>query len=105
MSMFYEEWRLLESVNSSVGTDKFTEINSESSERTESLTANLAVQTAKMNKDDEIHQLELINLPNFPVVAFRRYYPESLLCTACLGSVSFVCGQHHGATASVPSTG
>ena len=23
-----------------------------------------------MNKDDEIHQLELINLPNFPVVAF-----------------------------------
>ena len=70
MRMFYEEWRELESVNSSVPTDEFTVINSESSERAENTTANLAVQTAKMNKDDEIHQLELINMPDFPVVAF-----------------------------------
>ena len=46
MRIFYEEWRMLENYNSSVQTDEFTEIN------------------------DEIRQLQLANLPDFPVAAF-----------------------------------
>ena len=59
MRIFYEEWRMLENYNSSVQTDEFTEIN-----------ANSAVQTAELQADDEIRQLQLTNLPDFPVVAF-----------------------------------
>ena len=70
MRIFYEEWKMLENYNSSVQTDEFTEINTESSGRTDEMPANPAVQTAKLQADDEIRQLQLTNLPNFPVVAF-----------------------------------
>ncbi len=56
MRIFYEEWKMLENYNSSVQTDE--------------MPANPAVQTAKLQADDEIRQLQLTNLPNFPVVAF-----------------------------------
>ena len=45
MRTFFEEWRLLDSYNS-------------------------AVQTAELQSEDEIRQLQLTNLPDFPVVAF-----------------------------------
>ena len=61
MRIFYEEWRMLENYNSSVQTAEFTEINTESSVRTDELQA-----------DDEIRQLQLTNLPDFPVVAFLK---------------------------------
>ena len=56
MRIFYEEWKMLENYNSSVQTDE--------------MPANPAVQTAKLQADDEIRQLQLTNLPDFPVVAF-----------------------------------
>ena len=56
MRIFYEEWKMLENYNSSGRTDE--------------MPANPAVQTAKLQADDEIRQLQLTNLPNFPVVAF-----------------------------------
>ena len=61
MRTFYEEWRILENYNSAGGTAEFTEINTESSVRTDELQA-----------DDEIRQLQLTNLPDFPVVAFLK---------------------------------
>ena len=70
MRIFYEEWRMLENYNSSVQTDEFTEINTESSGRTDEMPTNPAVQTAELQTDDEIRQLQLTNLPDFPVVAF-----------------------------------
>ncbi len=70
MRIFYEEWRMLENYNSSVQTDEFTEINTESSGRTDEMPTNPAVQTAELQADDEIRQLQLTNLPDFPVVAF-----------------------------------
>lgn len=45
MRTFFEEWRLLDSYNS-------------------------AVRTAELQSEDEIRQLQLTNLPDFPVVAF-----------------------------------
>lgn len=59
MRIFYEEWRMLENYNSSAQTDEFTEINT-----------NSAVQTAELQAEGEIRQLQLTNLPEFPVVAF-----------------------------------
>ena len=70
MRIFYEEWRMLENYNSSVQTDEFTEINTESSGRTDEIPTNSAVQTAELKADDEIRQLQLANLPDFPVAAF-----------------------------------
>ena len=58
MRTFYEEWQQLES-NSSVATDKFTEINTVS-----------AVATAEFEDDREIRQLKLANLPDFPLREF-----------------------------------
>ena len=70
MRIFYEEWKMLENYNSSVQTDEFTEINTKSSVRTDEMPTNSAVQTAELQAEDEIHQLQLTNLPDFPVVAF-----------------------------------
>ena len=70
MRIFYEEWRMLENCNSSVQTDEFTEINNKSSVRTDEMVQNSAVQTAELQSEDEIRQLQLTNLPDFPVVAF-----------------------------------
>lgn len=69
MRTFYEEWRFLEEGNLAVQTAKFTEINSKIPQK-EIKDVNLAVQTAKFKDEDEIHQLQLINFPDFPVVAF-----------------------------------
>ena len=70
MRIFFEEWRMLESYNSSAPTDEFTEINEEASVRTDEMPLNSAVQTAELQAEDEIRQLQLTNLPDFPVVAF-----------------------------------
>lgn len=72
MRTFYEEWRQLESnssvltdeiqmlsSNSSVATDEFTQINTKSS-----------VETDDFKADSEIRQLQLANLPNFPLREF-----------------------------------
>lgn len=65
-----EEWRLLDSYNSAVQTAEFTEINNKSSVQTDEMVLNSAVQTAELQSEDEIRQLQLTNLPDFPVVAF-----------------------------------
>ena len=70
MRTFYEEWSMLDNSNSSVRTDEFTEINTNSSVRTDESPTNSAVQTAELQAEDEIRQLQLTNLPDFPVVAF-----------------------------------
>ena len=70
MRIFYEEWRMLENYNSSAQTDEFTGINTEPSVLTDEKQTNSAVQTAELKADDEIRQLQLTNLPDFPVVAF-----------------------------------
>ena len=70
MRIFYEEWKNLENCNSSVQTDEFTEINANSSARTDDMQSNSAVQTAELQAEDEIHQLQLTDLTDFPVVAF-----------------------------------
>ena len=70
MRTFFEEWRLLDSYNSAVQTAEFTEINNKSSVRTDEMVLNSAVQTAELQSEDEIRQLQLTNLPDFPVVAF-----------------------------------
>lgn len=59
MRTFYEEWLLLEHHNSAVTTAEITNINTIS-----------AVVTAEMQDDSEIHQLQLANLPNFPLKEF-----------------------------------
>ena len=70
MRTFFEEWRLLDSYNSAVRTAEFTEINNKSAVRTDEMVLNSAVQTAELQSEDEIRQLQLTNLPDFPVVAF-----------------------------------
>lgn len=70
MRTFFEEWRLLDSYNSAVQTAEFTEINNKSAVRTDEMVLNSAVQTAELQSEDEIRQLQLTNLPDFPVVAF-----------------------------------
>ncbi len=59
MRTFYEEWQSLEDYNSAVTTAKYTEINN-----------NSAVTTAKIPSDNEIRQLQLANLPDFPLREF-----------------------------------
>lgn len=70
MRAFFEEWKILEMGNSSVQTDEYTENNDNSSVRTDELMRESAVLTAKSFSVDEIHSLQRINLPDFPVVAF-----------------------------------
>ena len=70
MRTFFEEWRLLDSYNSAVRTAAFTEINNKSAVWTDEMVLNSAVQTAELQSEDEIRQLQLTNLPDFPVVAF-----------------------------------
>lgn len=59
MRTFYEEWRMLENYNSAGRTAEFTEVNT-----------NSAGGTAELQAEGEIRQLQLTNLPEFPVVAF-----------------------------------
>lgn len=68
MRTFYEGWRLLEQNNSAVVIAEFTRINKD-----ESLTSsnvNSAVVTAEIPVESEIRQLQLANLPNFPLKEF-----------------------------------
>lgn len=72
MRTFYEEWRLLES-NSSVATDEIPQLSSNSSVATDEFTeinTNSAVATAEFGDDREIRQLQLSNLPDFPLREF-----------------------------------
>ena len=69
MRIFYEEWRSLESPNSAVQTAKLKNCNQSMFDETNK-NPNLVIQTAKMQGMDEIRQLQLTNLPDFPIVAF-----------------------------------
>ena len=74
MRTFYEEWSQLES-NSSVATDEIQVLSSKSSVATDEITKintsdNSAVATADFTYDTEIRQLQLANLPNFPLREF-----------------------------------
>jgi predicted nuclease of restriction endonuclease-like (RecB) superfamily len=72
MRIFYEEWRLLES-NSSVTTDEIQQLSSKSSVVTDEFTEinnNSTVATAKFEEDREIRQLQLVNMPDFPLREF-----------------------------------
>ncbi len=61
MRTFFEEWQMIERHNSAVMTAKITKINK---------TANSAVATAEVVSDSEIRQLQLANLPDFPLKEF-----------------------------------
>lgn len=78
MRTFYEEWKQLES-NSSVATDEIQTIHTNSSVVTDEITAssdNSAVTTSEFSKGksfvptSEIRQLQLANLPDFPLREF-----------------------------------
>ena len=72
MRTFYEEWRQLES-NSSVTTDEIQAISTNSSVATDEFTNvnnKSAATTADFTDDAEIRQLQLANLPNFPLREF-----------------------------------
>ena len=59
MRTFYEEWHLLEQHHSAVPTAEFTNIKT-----------NSAVVTTEIQDDNVICQLQLANLPNFPLKEF-----------------------------------
>lgn len=69
MRTFYEEWRCLESHNSAVQTAEFEKdtkkIYGETNKNPDS-----AVRTAEFQSESVIRQLQLTNLPDFPIVAF-----------------------------------
>lgn len=72
MRTFYEEWRLLES-NSSVTTDEIQLLSSKSSVVTDEFTEinnNSSVATDEFEEDREIRQLQLVNMPDFPLREF-----------------------------------
>lgn len=72
MRTFYEEWRQLES-NSSVVTDVIQMLSSKSSVATDEFTqinTKTSVATDDFKADSEIRQLQLANLPNFPLREF-----------------------------------
>lgn len=72
MRTFYEEWRQLES-NSSVVTDEIQMLSSKSSVATDEFTqinTKTSVATDDFKADSEIRQLQLANLPNFPLREF-----------------------------------
>lgn len=73
MRIFYEGWNMLERPNSAVTTAKFTEINNNSAVETDGIgkaIVNSAVATAEFEDDREIRQLQLANLPDFPLKEF-----------------------------------
>lgn len=72
MRIFYEEWRMLDNYNSAVETAEFTQINANSSVRTDEMPNNSAVQTAELQTEEEIRQLQLTNLPDFPVKELKK---------------------------------
>ena len=61
MRTFFEEWHMIEQYNSAVTTAEITKINT---------SGNSAVVTADFKDDAEIRQLQLANLPNFPLREF-----------------------------------
>ena len=61
MRTFFEEWHMIEQHNSAVTTAEITKINT---------TVKSAVTTADFADDAEIRQLQLANLPNFPLREF-----------------------------------
>ena len=72
MRIFYEEWRQLE-INSSVATDEIQSLTANSSVATDEFTEiniHSAVATAEIPSDNEIRQLQLANLPDFPLKEF-----------------------------------
>lgn len=86
MRIFYEEWSMLERNSfvptnkldslpdkTFVATNKFTEINTKSSVSTDEMgqaVVNSAVATAEFAEDREIRQLQLANMPDFPLREF-----------------------------------
>lgn len=68
MRTFYEGWHLLEQQNSAVITAEFTRINKVGNITSENV--NSAVVTAEIPIESQIHQLQLANLPNFPLKEF-----------------------------------
>ncbi len=88
MRIFYEEWRQLEN-NSSVATDEIQVLPPKSSVATDEITKintsdNSAVVTADSTDDAEIRQLQLANLPNFPLreflsISFTHHITLSLI--------------------------
>ena len=73
MRTFFEEWQMLEVPNSAVATAELTKIDNRSSVTTDDLaeaTGNSAVTTAESEGDNEIRQLQLANLPDFPLKEF-----------------------------------
>ena len=70
MRIFYEEWRMLENGNSSAQTDEFTKINTTPSVRTSEMRPKALILPNDWQNTDEIRQLQLTNLPDFPIGAF-----------------------------------
>lgn len=73
MRIFYEGWCMLERPNSAVATAEFTKINTNPSIKTDKMgqaIVNSAVATAEFGDDREIRQLQLSNLPDFPLREF-----------------------------------
>ena len=73
MRIFYEGWCMLERPNSAVTTAEFTEINTKPAVTTDEMgrtIVNSAVTTAEFEEDREIRQLQLANLPDFPLREF-----------------------------------
>ena len=69
MRTFYEEWRSLEN-NSSVATDEIPSNSSVTTDEFTEINTNSAVATAEIASDNEIRQLRLANLPDFPLREF-----------------------------------
>ncbi len=61
MRTFFEEWHMIEQHNSAVATAEITKINTSDKS---------AVTTAEFESDSEIRQLQLANLPDFPLREF-----------------------------------
>ena len=73
MRIFYEGWCMLERPNSAVATAEFTKINTNPSVETDKMgqaIVNSAVATAEFAEDREIRQLQLANMPDFPLREF-----------------------------------
>ena len=69
MRTFYEEWTCIESPNLAVQTAKLEKDKQTSSDKTDNH-PNLAVQTAEIQGKDIIHQFQLTISSNFPIAAF-----------------------------------
>ena len=75
MRTFFEEWRMIEQHNSAVATAEITKINT---------TVNSAVVTADFKDDTEIRQLQLANLPDFPLREFLGLRVKEWWLQGCL---------------------